>query len=128
MLTVIQTRPRASSNTKFDGGWVWKQDTKCGEPPLSKAMPDDHLPGIANGGFVDGCAEALPGQGAPTVYVEGLKAICKDHLTFQNHKNTLGMIVNAEELAAYLAEPMDLEGEAEDAESVKKKAVRKRTP
>ncbi len=107
-----------TTNTKFDGGWVWKQNTKCGEPPPSKAAPDDHLPGAANGMFVDGCAEAIEGQGAPTVYVEGLKAICKDHLTYQNHKNTLGIIVNAEELAAYLAEPVPPTGDDAAADRV----------
>lgn len=116
-----------TTNTRFDGGWVWKQNTKCGEPPPSKAMPDDHLPGIKNGGFVDGCAEAFEGQGAPTVYVEGLKAICKGHFTYQNRRNTVGMIVNSEDIAAYLAEPMPGAGEEKKADRVGTKKLDTKT-
>lgn len=95
-----------TTNTKFDGGWVWKSDTLCGEPPATHDMPADSLPGVLNGGVVNSYAEAQPGQGAQTVYVEGQKVIRYDDKTFQNKRNSKGKIINAEELAAYLAEPL----------------------
>lgn len=102
-----------SSKTKFDGGDVWRQPTEAGPP--STSIPADKLPGIKNGGKVDGKVMAADGAGSPNVYVENARVECHTHLTRQNMngaiQNSDGKIVDKAEaeaiekaFLAYLAE------------------------
>ncbi len=87
-----------SNITEFGGGKIWIEPTELGPP----SKPVDTWPGKSNQGVKNGKITAQEGQGAKNVYVEGKKVLRHTDHTWQNNKNSQGIIDDAAGLDAYL--------------------------
>ncbi|HTJ82826.1 MAG TPA: hypothetical protein VL400_13990 [Polyangiaceae bacterium] len=83
------------TKTQFQGGLVWVAGTQAG--PLS--TPTDGFPGQVSGA-VNSFAVGQSGSGSKNVKVEARSVFCQTHLTWQNARNSQGMINDAAGAAA----------------------------
>lgn len=99
---------KKSEHTQFGGGWVWITPTLLGPP----SEPQDTWEGTKNGGKVNAEIKAKDGEGAAHVFVEKGHVLRHNDLTWQNAKNSEGIIHDEDEHKKWLIEAQKRADEA----------------